>query len=50
MDPVPAYVSMPAGFVMLARGHYAWVEPVFGGSRWLAAALLGALIAHAIGA
>ena len=49
-DGAVAYVSMPAGFVILARGHYAWVEPVFGGSRWLAAALLGALIAHAIGA
>lgn len=44
------YVKFPRDFVMLARGHYAWVEPVFGGARWLVAALLGALIAHYLGA
>lgn len=44
----PCTVPMPPTFVLLARGHYAWVEPVFGGARWLAAALLGALIATAV--
>ena len=46
----PCTIPIPGTFVILARGHYAWVEPVFGGFRWLAAALLGALIATVISA
>ena len=42
-------VDVPHVFVMLARGHYAWSEVASGAGKWLLAALVGGLIAGALG-
>lgn len=37
-------VGVPKDFVVLARGHYLWMEYVAAGGRWLVTASLGAVI------
>lgn len=43
-------VYMSPTFIMLARGHYLWTEPLFGCIQWLLAAVVGGLIALVISA
>lgn len=42
-------VAIPSSFVILARGHYLWLEWFGDGFKWFLAALFGGLIARLIG-